>query len=153
MMKIPWWWRQYAPTRCYIPEGSPLQGFSAFSITIRRDQSFLIEKGQSVSHFEHTRCVCDLALTDFCGHLNVPKSKMQWKCWLVSELYNNVLTFWMKLLLFTSQLLNNICHYPNCQKIFQQQRSVHQTHWTAPEIIYRYNCGCHLGHSLVQNVS
>jgi hypothetical protein len=76
-------------------------------------------------HFENASSVCDLAfLTDICGHLNDLNSKMQGKCQPVSEVYNNVSAFRMKLSSIHPQLLNsNTCHFPNCQEIFQQYKT------------------------------
>jgi hypothetical protein len=70
------------------------------------------------------RC-SDLAfLTVVSGLLNYLNSRLQGKCQLVSQLYNNVSAFRMKLSLINSHRLNsNTCDFPNYQKIFQQYKT------------------------------
>jgi hypothetical protein len=93
-----------------------------FLSLLKEIKVFFIEKGQPVSHSEAAYWVCGLAfLMDICGHLNDLNSKLRGKCQLVSELYNNVSAFQMRLPLFHLQILNNnnnTCHFPGLQKIF-----------------------------------
>jgi hypothetical protein len=88
---------------------------------------FLIEKGPPFSHSEDASWICDIAFWPsnlLCGCVSDIYIKLQGKCQLVTEWYNNVSTFQIKLMLFHSQLLNNNnADFPNCQKIFQQYKT------------------------------
>jgi len=61
---------------------------------------------------------CDLtSLTYICGHVYKLDIKLQVKCQLITELYNNTVALQLKLLFYSQILNNNTCHFPNWQKI------------------------------------
>jgi hypothetical protein len=85
---------------------------------------FMKEKGKCVSEISNINWICDLAfLADITSHLNELNLKLQGKDRFVTELYDSIKAFQLKLMLFKSQIKSkDFSHFKCCEAINRENK-------------------------------
>lgn len=105
----------------WLSRGNVLKRFFALRHEIK---AFLDEKGMDTSVMQDIDWVADFAfLTDLTGHFNDLNLKLQGSQNLISDLFEAVCAFEIKLRLLTAQLEKGmLAHYPACAEVFPHDK-------------------------------
>ena len=100
----------------WLSRGKVLKRFERFVELRTEICEFLTEKGKDTAVFTDKQWLADLAfLTDMTNHLNTFNQRLQGKDHFISDMYQELQSFTLKLRLFCSNLRSgNLTHFPIC---------------------------------------